>query len=557
MVGRRRWGPVLGLAVAAVASVAGATGAAGAATSTGAGSEDDADPRTGDSDVTALAVPLPEADGNQPPGEPPDAMTVALIFDLRVPVTYAGDATTSMEPTALERSLAVGDRLARRTETDSTVLLNPEIFDALARMGEEVAVDSLRAATTGKEVILAPWTALDISSWLAAGRADVVADGFERARSAFETAGINVGSTIGVAEAPTAADMVWLRDRIGATGIVISGGGAERAEPSPLRPSFVPGPDEEPLMVIEADPVLETLLAQPDAESAVHHFRSELERMATTGTSSGPVVIVSQELGPTVIDLLLDELDSNPLLQPVTVSNLLASSESTRSVSAAGFSPVDLSSHIARRTSVEDRLRAYESFIAPNDTIIASLETLLAASANRDLTTAERSELLDAVTRQVTAGMEGITWMDRGRITIIGDNADLPVTISNGQSLPVRVVLGFSAARINFPHGPRKIVTLEPGRNEITVRVEARASGHSVINVAITTPEGKVLLDEGTAQVRSAGLSGVGLLLIVGAGAILVIWWVRTDRRRRRPVALDSTATVTSSTLEPEKPSWP
>ena len=482
-----------------------------------------------------------------------EPMPVALVIDLEAPVAYSPDAGTRIDPDGLSRALAAAAALTGRSEIPVTVEIDPQIFDALGQLGETAAIASLQAAAAGNETLLAPWTPLDVAGWVAASRADVVSDGFARARAALEAVGIEPGAVSRVGPDRPAATAAWLASAVGAAGFVIDGGSSDSAS-SASGPQFVAGPGSSRLPAVEADPALAALLAssdpgtsgagtsspetgQGDVEQRVQHFLAELWRMALAG-ESGPIVILPPSLDGPVVEAVLAGIgaESTALLQPVTAGALLAALSPDQPIKpddpdGAEAAPA---AGAERRAEVEQRLRAYESLVAPADSAAAFLRDLVAASADRRLNDAGRAELLDAVEQRAAAGMGGIKLMDRGRITITGRSADLPLTLLNGQPLPVTVALELASDEIGFPQGRRQLAPLEPGRNEVLVRIEARSSGDSAVGVTVATPEGGMVLDRGTARMRSVGRTGWGLMILAAAGAGLAAWWARTIHRARR-----------------------
>lgn len=489
------------------------------------------------------------------PGVEP--MPVGIVVDLAAPVAHSPDAGASIDPAGLERVLVAAEALDRRPEMPVTVATDPEIFDALSRTSETAALALMQAAATGNETLLAPWTELDVAGWLAADRADVVLDGFARARTALEAVGIEAGTISRIGPDRAASTAAWLAANVGATGFVIDGALPEQPGTGLGGPRFVAGPGGNRLPVVEADPALAELLALPGtgddqdgAELSVHFFLAELWRMALAG-EAGPVVVLPSNLSGLAVEAVLGALasDESDLLQPVTVGALLETLSPDRLVSPDETSPAgakNAGSALAAgpRAAAEQYLSAYESLITPNLAATPSLRDLLAASANRNLGAAERTGLLEAVKRQAEAGMRDIGLLDRGGVTITGRAGDLPLTLVNGQSLPVTVALEFSSEGLGFPEGRRQLAVLEPGRNEVLIPIEVRSGGVSTVGVAVATPEGGVVLDQTTARVRSAGLAGRGLALLGAAAAGLAAWWIRTARRRRQRAPGTDAATV-------------
>jgi hypothetical protein len=66
-----------------------------------------------------------------------------------------------------------------------------------------------------------------------------------------------------------------------------------------------------------------------------------------------------------------------------------------------------------------------------------------------------------------------------------------------------------------------------------------RASGAFPLRITATSPDGVLTVSRARVTVRSTAVSGVGLVLSIGALLVLVVWWAshwRTARRNRRLV---------------------
>ena len=71
------------------------------------------------------------------------------------------------------------------------------------------------------------------------------------------------------------------------------------------------------------------------------------------------------------------------------------------------------------------------------------------------------------------------------------------------------------------------------------IPVKARTSGAFQLTVRLRSPDGQLSLGATRFTVTSTVASGVGLLLSIGAGLFLALWWGshwRTVRRARRLV---------------------
>jgi hypothetical protein len=80
-------------------------------------------------------------------------------------------------------------------------------------------------------------------------------------------------------------------------------------------------------------------------------------------------------------------------------------------------------------------------------------------------------------------------------------------------------------------------VTLAQETTRVPLNVRTRASGDSPLDITVSAPDGHVVIGRTRITVRSTAFSGVGIVLSVGAGTFLAVWWLRhavTTRRERR-----------------------
>jgi hypothetical protein len=120
-------------------------------------------------------------------------------------------------------------------------------------------------------------------------------------------------------------------------------------------------------------------------------------------------------------------------------------------------------------------------------------------------------------------------------ITLTSQKGRVPVTITSDAAYPVTGTLTLTSDKLTFPDGQTKRVTVVPGiTNPFYFNVQTRASGLFKVDVALSTPAGGLTLAAGQVSVRSTATSVVGVVLSLGAVAVLVVWWLRTSRRRRR-----------------------
>ena len=511
-------------------------------------------------------------------------LVVAVVLDLRLPPSHLADGGAAVDGASLSRVLGFAEVLIERRGVPLSVAMSAETFDALALIGDDTSVALLRTALRERQLLATTWTSLDIYDLTRAVRADVVLDGLRRSAEALRWVGLEA-STVMRFEYPLTARAVRAitEPAAGVSAFVTDALPMDSCPFPPVTLLTDSSGGSHPL--VQADPVLAGMLQFPDSELGMQWARAELHRIAAAGTPKAVVVSVPAhgepllgwqefatlggaplegENGPTVqiqvfvtergelrgfpvasiepttLALLLDMITGDAALRPATVDDVLAQEPPVGAVPIAvadrPSDPGDFGLYLARLTQVEQRLAAYESFLGNDPFLAAPLRTLLAVSASRHLTTGELTQFLDAVDQQVTQGTTGVEFMARGPITFTERNADLPVTLVNNRGAPATVVLELSSDRISLTHEERPVFTLEPGRNDLIVPVEAAASGRTSVRVTVTTPDpaGAIAITTGTFSVRFTDTEGLGLLILVWAAAALAAWWLQTLRRRSR-----------------------
>ena len=511
-------------------------------------------------------------------------LVVAVVLDLRLPPSHLADGGAAVDGASLSRVLGFAEVLIERRGVPLSVAMSAETLDALALIGDDTSVAVLRTALRERQLLATTWTSLDIYGLTRAVRADVVLDGLRRSAEALRWVGLEA-STVMRFEYPLTARAVRAITEP-ATGVSAFVTDALPTDSGPFPPvTLLTDSSAGSHPLVQADPVLAGMLQFPDSELGMQWARAELLRIAAAGTPKAVVVSVPAhfepllgwqefatlrwaplegENGPTVriqvfvtergelrgfpvasiepktLALLLDMITGDAALRPATVDDVLAQEPPVGAVPIAvadrPSDPGDFGLYLARLAQVEQRLAAYESFLGNDPFLAAPLRTLLAVSASRHLTTGELTQFLDAVDQQVTQGTTGVEFMARGPITFTERNADLPVTLVNNRDAPATVVLELSSDRISLTHEERPVFTLEPGRNDLIVPVEAAASGRTSVRVTVTTPDpaGAITITAGTFSVRFTDAEGLGLLILVWAAAALAAWWLQTLRRRSR-----------------------
>lgn len=157
----------------------------------------------------------------------------------------------------------------------------------------------------------------------------------------------------------------------------------------------------------------------------------------------------------------------------------------------------------------------------------------LSATASRDLTADQRERRTRAVEAELRARFDAVSTPESDRVTLGARNAQFPLPITSTLDEPVSVLIELQASdRLDLPDEPIP-ATLASERTTVQVPVGAKVTGDTPLRITVRTPDGRVILSESRYTVRSTAVSGVGVLLTIGAGLFLAVWWGRHWWRNR------------------------
>ena len=143
--------------------------------------------------------------------------------------------------------------------------------------------------------------------------------------------------------------------------------------------------------------------------------------------------------------------------------------------------------------------------------------------------------MVQAVSTDLRRQFAGVSTSARERVTLTAREADFPLSLQSRLAYPVNVVVELQASnRLSFPGGNRIPVRLAGERTRVKLRVRAPVSGDSPLRVTVRSADGTQVLATSRYTVRSTAVSGVGLVLTVGAALFLVVWWARHLRSSAR-----------------------
>jgi hypothetical protein len=180
------------------------------------------------------------------------------------------------------------------------------------------------------------------------------------------------------------------------------------------------------------------------------------------------------------------------------------------------------------------QLDTFQGLIGPESSRADDLRLQVATAVATTTPADRRDAAMDVVEEVLGTTFGSIRLGGERNLNLTSRRGTLPVTIENANPFPVDLVVRTRSDRIRFPDGEELPVTVEAEDVlRIDVPVEALATGSVPVSVELWTPDGQVRLDGRQLNVRSTAISGVGLVLSLGALAVLIVWWVRSWRRNR------------------------
>jgi hypothetical protein len=517
--------------------------------------------------VTHVVVPDLAADGSLAVGQP---LHVAWVWPLRADPAYVASAIP-INPTTLT-DLESGGRLGRQaqqiaadTDVPLTLAPSPETLDAWGAIGAKtpgVAAGAalLRSSGARNQVLAGPYVPLDLPSILDAGLSGVVNPEFARGITSTEDffdTHLDPSTAL-----PGDLDAVSLRllQNASVRQLVVDGTAltpiVEQYTPAhPYKMQAVAGDDSSSVTVLATDPGFEKFLdgTDPPALRAAH-LLAGLALVAGEQPSLARGVAIANpdrwDADSTFVTDVLAGLRNNPVLQPNTVSGLLAAVP-TATVDGesdgapvyrqlAAYDPVATPVNLKQYTDGEQQRDAVARLVGVNDPATIAADRSLATSVSADWQNPtgrkEARALVAGIGTSVNGLLDQIKVQKQSTITITSSKAEIPIGFQNTSDQDVTVHLKLESDRLLFPDGAERDVLL-PRKRSTTVRVavETRGSGTAPVQMTVTTADG-LKIPSGTTviKVRSSFVSGVGVFLTVGAIAFLAVWWGWDIRRRHK-----------------------
>jgi hypothetical protein len=286
-----------------------------------------------------------------------------------------------------------------------------------------------------------------------------------------------------------------------------------------------------------------------DPVLAAHQFLADLAQIYFEGGNTqsvrGVVAVPPNNwsANPVFVKTLLGELTTqNPLVQAVTVSGLFQALAAPVTCRAQGckLAAVPRSSGaglpVTAISTQRSRLDSFAAAAPSAHSAIGQIGNLLLSGQSETLRSAQQATVVSRTGSALGAQLGQLSVAGDTSFTLTARNGSIPVTIASNAGYPVKGTLTLTSDKLTFADGTSRYseaVPLAKSTNNFYVPVQARASGEFKVGITLTSPSGGLILTRGAVTVRSTATSVVGIILSLGAIAVLLAWWVRTTVRRR------------------------
>ena len=499
--------------------------------------------------VTNLVYTRPPQPGGYP-------LEVALVVPVHAPAALQPDGRRVLARRDAARLAALARSLEAHPLVPLTLLPTPETLDALessTRDEDREALAALARSTADRQVAASTYVPIALPAFNGPGLAAEASTQLDRGSQVIErTLGRRPDARTWVAEdGLDERSVVRLRQQQ-VDRLVVSESAFEAVDVDVTlaQPFELDVPAVRRPVALAGDPGLAAHFAPAtDPVLAAHRLLADLAVVYQDRPSRarGVVVVVPRSWRPSkpFLDSLLGGLSVATVVAASTVDDVFTDVEAARTSTGAPLvrrlvppesSPALPAGDIraARR-----QLVGFASMLAPENTLDDRIEELLLVAEGAGLRTRKRQEYLDGLSDRIRAQTSSVQVPAHRSITLTARTGEIPVTVLSGTGYPLSVQIRVSSDKLDFPRGAVRSVGLDRRSTTEQFSVRARTSGSFPLRVSLVSPDGALVLGTSRFTVRSTAASGVGVVLSVGAGGFLMLWWGRhlvRGRRNRRLV---------------------
>lgn len=488
-------------------------------------------------------------------GDRTSALSVGTIITVEAEPTVAYDGELTLSTIDAERARGVLASVADPSAPPFTLAPTPFVLTELT--GSVAAVSS---ALASRPVLAMPWVPIDSGSLLAGGQGSMVVDeyrlGMETLTSTLRSSPDTSIAVIDGATSPQALDLTLDR---GARAVVLGSSQVRsNGDGNALTQQFaIAAADGRRVAAMAADDIAAVPFAfVADPVLAAHRSLGSLAMVhfEQPGPGRGVALALPARTSPLALAEFLRGLNQSDgsgsgsigaaVLAPTTLAGLFATTSTAtdrngpvlRPWSADG--PSDLGAYGAAVEQARWDLRGARSLLPDAPGLVEPIERTILASAARSLSTDARLTVLAGAERSIRSLSASITMPSSQSVNLTSRSGDIPLSIDNSLPNAAHVRVTLSSPKLDFPDGPTLDLVLAPGSTRTSIRVTTRASGAFPMQVSIASADGILPVTGSRVDVRSTAISGWGLVLSIGAGLFLAVWWIRHFRHTRRARSL-------------------
>lgn len=530
--------------------------------------------------VAQLVTFLTLSDGAVPP-----PVDVALLLPVDGATGHQPDGSLALSSADRQRIADATDVLDAEPSMPVTIAPRPEMLETAAVL-DPALTSRFVDAIGGRPVLARSYVRLDLAAAIAAGLQDDVARQLALGEQAMRAAANSVrpDRRTWLADGPLSPEALGTLRRLGAQQLVVDGsvlGTPIDRDAVAHRLRIATSDADLPLDVLVVDRQLNDVVfrsgsyASPtDDVLADQQLVAVIQALALDSARARhgrPGIVLVPPPGAldtrSQMHALRQRLLAVPGLSLATLDDLF---HTTSAAQHADGTPVAVTlttgavsdlgpyarSLFLTRLAVQD----FGSMLPATDRdALASLEGPLTVAAAADLDPTTAQQFVDRVGATIAPLRTAVQVVDGGTITLAGRTGELPVVLRNDDARTLTVKLFVLSNKLTVPDSGH-LVTLPPHsttrlRLPVTVRTP---SWKFAARIEIRTPQGEEVVGSGgSLDLRSIGLSGLGIVASAGLGLVLASWWLhhfRTTRRRRRASAHPSagsggTAATTNVTV--------
>ena len=490
--------------------------------------------------------------------EPVEPLRAAMVFPVHAPPSVGPDGRRDLQTADLDRIGGLVDALGGVPYSRATIVPTPETIEALAREPgrPRELLDLLDDAVPGNQVVDGPYVDVPVSAWISAGMQDELNRQRGRGNAVLTEHLEAPDRTVWVASPDLTAEAAAELWEGGVTRFVLPETSFDPLpvvpeEPTPARPFEIATRIDAPVQAAALDSSLSYALGRgdyDDPELQAQELVAQLAVIQGEAPERTRGVVFGAERGQDLRWRVLSEalalLESHPLVRLATVADVFDDVEPARDPAGGAVVQRDLQpapgpilgTYPTRLAILRARIASFSQMAQQSDGLLASWEQRLLISGAEELTPAERDAYLATIDATINRRIAAIQSPPKQSVTLTSNEGVIPFTVRNLLRQPVNVTLELEGtSRLEFPGGERRTeaILVEPGTNQIPLRVHTRSPGVSPVTVRVTSPDGGLLVTTSRVTVRSTAVSGIGYVLSVGAALFLLVWWFRHWRRAR------------------------